>query len=164
MDCPDYSAAEGITYGTQKTEKHSRQSEHVVRYVYASFRKDGHVHRGQIGIFARTITPPLASAFHIEPEEGVLVQDVTPESPADKAGVQGGDVVLSIDGTDLRNVRDLALQLYQYAIGDTVQLKPEEIRRSRNRDREARRPGTLCRFGEPYRKSNHYSRSSGSDH
>jgi serine protease Do len=97
----------------------------VVRYVYASLKKDGHVHRGHIGIFARTITQPLASAFKLEPEKGVLVEDVTPESPADKAGVEVGDVVLSLDGTELRNVRDLSLQLYQYAIGDTVQLEIE---------------------------------------
>ena len=44
----------------------------VVRYVYASLRKDGHVHRGQIGIRARTITEPLASAFDIERDRGVL--------------------------------------------------------------------------------------------
>src|SRR6266699_5254256 len=95
----------------------------VIRYVYASLKKDGHIHRGQMGIFARTITQPLASAFKLEPEKGVLVEDVIPQGPADKAGVQVGDVVLSLDGTELRNVRDLFLQLYQYAIGDTVRLQ-----------------------------------------
>jgi serine protease Do len=95
----------------------------VVRYVYTSLMKDGHVHRGHVGIFARTITQPLSTAFHIEPEKGVLVEDVTPESPAEKAGVEVGDVVLSIGETELHNVRDLSLQLYQYAIGDTVKLE-----------------------------------------
>ena len=95
----------------------------VVRYVYASLRKDGHVHRGQIGIRARTITESLASAFDIAAQTGVLVEDVTPESPAEDAGLQIGDVLLSIDGKDLHNVRDLALQLYRYAIGDTVHLQ-----------------------------------------
>ena len=95
----------------------------VVRYVYSSLKKDGHVHRGQIGIFAKTITEPLAQAFRLEPEGGVIVEDVIPDGPADKAGVQVNDVVLSLDGTELRNVRDLALQLYQYVIGDTVELR-----------------------------------------
>ena len=95
----------------------------VVRYAYASLRKDGHVHRGQIGIRARTITESLASAFDIAAQTGVLVEDVTPESPAEDAGLQIGDVLLSIDGKDLHNVRDLALQLYRYAIGDTVHLQ-----------------------------------------
>src|SRR5436853_613946 len=68
----------------------------VVRYAYASLRKDGHVHRGQIGIRARTITEPLASAFDIERDKGVLVEDVAPDSPAEDAGVQVDDVVLSV--------------------------------------------------------------------
>src|SRR2546428_12540167 len=60
----------------------------VIRYVYASLKKDGHVHRGQIGIFARTITPALASAFNLDAEKGVLVEDVLPEGPADRGGIQ----------------------------------------------------------------------------
>jgi len=95
----------------------------VVRYVFTSLKRDGHVHRGQIGIFAKTITEPLAQAFSLEAEKGVLVEDVVTEGPAYKAGVQVGDVVLSLDGRPLRSVRDLALQLYQYVIGDTVELQ-----------------------------------------
>jgi serine protease Do len=95
----------------------------VVRYVYASLRRDGHVHREQIGILACTITPPLALAFNLQPDTGVLIEDVIPEGPADKAGVQVGDVLLSIDQSPLRNVRDLALRLYEYTIGNTIELQ-----------------------------------------
>jgi serine protease Do len=102
----------------------------VIRYAFTSFKRDGHVHRGQIGIFARTITPALASAFGLEPENGVLVEDVIPDGPASKAGIEVGDVVLSMGGTPLRNVRDLSLQLYQYVIGNTVQV---EVLRNRKK-------------------------------
>jgi serine protease Do len=95
----------------------------VARYVYASLRRDGHVHRGQIGVFARTITPALAIAFDLQPDTGVLIEDVLPDGPADKAGVHVGDVVLSIDGAPLRNVRDLSLRMYEYTIGDTLELQ-----------------------------------------
>src|SRR5215831_15509081 len=101
----------------------------VVRYVYASLKKDGRVHRGQIGIFARTITPPLASVFNLEPDTGVLVEDVIPGGPADKARLQVGDIIFSLGGRPLRNVRDLALELYQYRIGDTVQLQAKRGRK-----------------------------------
>src|SRR4030095_5133113 len=75
----------------------------VVRYAYASLKKDGHVHRGQIGIFVRTITPILARAFNLEAENGVLVEDVIPDEPADKVGVQVGDVVMSLGGRPVRS-------------------------------------------------------------
>jgi serine protease Do len=94
----------------------------VVRYVYASLKRDGHVHRGQIGVNARTITPPLAVAFNLEPETGVIVEDVMPGGPAEKAGVHIGDVLMSIGGATLHNVRDLELQLYEFTIGNTVEL------------------------------------------
>ena len=94
----------------------------VVRYVYESLKKDGRVHRGKIGISARTITPSPASAFHLEADRGVLIEDVQPDGPGEEAGVQVGDVVLSLGSRPLRNVRDLALELYQFSIGDTVEL------------------------------------------
>ena len=95
----------------------------VIHYVFDSIRKDGHVHRAEIGIAVRTITPSLASGLDLEPESGVLVEDIQAAGPGDNAGVEVGDVVLSIGDTPLRNVRDLALELYQYSIGDTVQLQ-----------------------------------------
>jgi serine protease Do len=95
----------------------------VIRYVFESLRKDGHVHRAQIGIAARTITPTLASGLNLEPESGVLVEDLQSDGPAEKAGIEVGDVVLSIGDTPLRNVRDLALELYRYNIGETVSLQ-----------------------------------------
>jgi serine protease Do len=95
----------------------------VIRYVFESLRKDGHVHRAQIGIAARTITPSLASGLDLQPENGVLVEDVEMGGPAAEAGIEAGDVVLSIGDTPLRNVRDLALELYSYNIGETVSLQ-----------------------------------------
>ncbi len=95
----------------------------VIRYAYTSLMKDGHVHRGQIGVFARTITPPLATTFNLDPDNGVLVEDVMPDGPADKSGLQVGDVVLSLGDKPIRNVRDLYLELYQYVIGNTLKLE-----------------------------------------
>jgi serine protease Do len=95
----------------------------VIRYAYASLRRDGHVHRGQIGASVRTITHPLATAFGLEQDTGVLVEDVQPEGPADRAGVDVGDVLLSFGGTSLHNVRDLYLQQFEYSLGDSVELQ-----------------------------------------
>jgi serine protease Do len=98
----------------------------VVRYVYASLKRDGRVRRAQIGVMARTITPTLAAAFDLQPATGVLVEDVIPGSPADKAGIYAGDVILSIGAALLQNVRDLAATMYEYKVGDIV---PIEVQR-----------------------------------
>jgi serine protease Do len=95
----------------------------VVQYVYASLRKDGQVHRGQIGIFARTVTTPFALAFKLEQGVGVIVEDVLPDGPAENAGIHIGDVILSMDGVPLHNIRDLALETYNYPIGAMVQVQ-----------------------------------------
>jgi serine protease Do len=94
----------------------------VVRNVYRQLSTDGHVHRGIIGVFARTITPALATGLGLSREDGVLFEDVVPGGPADKAGVKIGDIVLTIDGAPVDNVRQFALDLYRYKIGESAQL------------------------------------------
>jgi len=59
----------------------------------------------------------------LPPERGVLVEDLQVDGPADKAGIKAGDVLLTFGGSPLRNVRDLALELYLYNIGDTVSVQ-----------------------------------------
>ena len=94
----------------------------VVRNIYRQLSTDGHIHRGMIGVFARTITPALASGLSLSRDSGVLLEDVVPGGPADKAGVKIGDVVLTIDGAPLDNIRQFSLDLYRYKIGESAQL------------------------------------------
>jgi hypothetical protein len=67
----------------------------TLRNVYNQIRKEGHVHRGQIGVSVETITPVLATGLGLNQDWGVLVADVTPDGPAYKAGLQPGDIVLN---------------------------------------------------------------------
>lgn len=50
------------------------------------------------------------------------MEDVVPDGPADKAGVKIGDIVLTIDGAPLENVREFALDLYRYKVGESASL------------------------------------------
>jgi len=90
----------------------------VVRNIYEQIRTEGHVHRGQIGVLLRTITPELVQGLHLPVSRGVLVEDVVPGSPADKAGLNAGDVVTSVGGKPVDDVRHFTLVLYSYRIGD----------------------------------------------
>jgi serine protease Do len=95
----------------------------IVRFVYDQIRNNGRVRRGQIGVFAQTITPPLAAGLRLSRAWGVVLGDVYPGSPAAKAGLRINDVILSVDGKPMENGRQLDVTLYQRRPGSTVNLE-----------------------------------------
>jgi serine protease Do len=100
----------------------------VVRSVYNQVRNEGHVHHHQIGVSARNITPALASGLGLEREDGIVIEDVIPEGPAASAGLMPGDIVLLVNEKRIQNIRQFALALYSFAVGDNARL---EIQRGR---------------------------------
>jgi serine protease Do len=72
---------------------------------------------------ARNITPALASGLGLSREDGVLIEDVIPHSPAQSSGLMPGDIVLSINKKPVQNIRQLALGLYSYAVGENAKLE-----------------------------------------
>src|SRR5882672_4984017 len=59
----------------------------VVQNVYQQLKKQGHVHRGEIGVFVQDITPALAGGLKLPRRSGVIVADVSPGGPAEQAGL-----------------------------------------------------------------------------
>ena len=94
----------------------------VVRSVYEQIRDKGHVNRGQIGVYLRTITPELVEGLHLPATQGVILEDVLPDSTAEKAGLKVGDIVVSVGGKQVSDVRHFAVDLYAYKIGDKADL------------------------------------------
>jgi serine protease Do len=95
----------------------------IVRNVVHQIRKDGHVHRGQIGVYAQTITPSLAAGLALEQDWGVLLGDVEPEGPADAAGLKVGDIVLALNMKPIENARQLEVNLYRKPVGEKVSIE-----------------------------------------
>jgi serine protease Do len=83
--------------------------------VLPQLRQSGIVARGDLGVALTTITPGLRRALGLEPKAGALVEDVLPDTPAERAGLRAYDVITSIDGrvitSDWQLVRDIARRL-----------------------------------------------------
>jgi serine protease Do len=92
----------------------------LVRSSYAQIIKDGHVHRGQIGIVAQTITPALAKGLGLPQDWGVIAADVTPDGPADKAGLKPGDIIVTLAGKTMEDGRQLENVVYQQPLSAIV--------------------------------------------
>lgn len=81
----------------------------------------GKVIRPHIGIIIKTLTPDLAE--HFKAKEGVLISDILKGSPAEKADLQRGDIVLSIDGKKVSDAQKLTNAVLDKDVGDEVTLK-----------------------------------------
>jgi serine protease Do len=95
----------------------------IVRSVYEQIKATGRVRRGDIGVRTQTVTPELAMGLRLARDHGVVVADVLPGSPAERAGLRPGDLVLSVDGKAMENGRQLQLSLYRRGIGDVAALQ-----------------------------------------
>lgn len=95
----------------------------LAQEVWKSIRQNGRVIRGYLGTVIQPVTPELASAFGLKEPTGALVADVAPGSPAEKAGLAHGDVIVAIDGKKVEVPRELRLKIGSMAPGSKVVLK-----------------------------------------
>lgn len=79
----------------------------MVQKVVSALLKNGSYEHPYIGISGITLSRELANATGLNDTKGILVVDITAESPADKAGIRGGDVLTYVDGQDIRLGGDL---------------------------------------------------------
>jgi serine protease Do len=92
----------------------------TARIVYEQLVKYGHPRRGTIGVYPTNLNPVLAQGLGLSRNAGVLIEDVVPDSPADKAGIKIDDIVLSADGRLMRDTKEFALIMFRKRPGETV--------------------------------------------
>lgn len=95
----------------------------MAQKVVSQLARFGEVRRGRFGATAQDVTPDIAKAFGITPNEGAVVVEVVPGAPAEKAGLKRGDVVIALNGRSVRGSADLRNQMGLIPIGDTAELK-----------------------------------------
>lgn len=95
----------------------------LARFVMEQLIPTGKVTRGYLGVIVQELTPALAEQFKVKEPKGVLLSDVTANSPADKAGLKAGDVIVEFDGKAVTDTRQFKLQVARVQPGTTVPVK-----------------------------------------
>jgi serine protease Do len=94
----------------------------TVRTAVRQLRQFGYLRRQEIGMSIQTITPTLASSLVLARDYGVIVSDVWPGGPAAAAGLQVGDILMSVDGRPAENVPTVSYSFRLRDSTDPVQL------------------------------------------
>ncbi len=95
----------------------------MARLVMDQLLKKGKVIRGWIGVTIQELTPELAQQFNLKLSEGALVSDVAQGSPAQRAGILRGDIILEFDGKEVTDVGVFRNMVAQSSVGSQVSIK-----------------------------------------
>src|SRR5213592_4290121 len=79
----------------------------MARKIYTEINSKGRVTRGWLGVSIQPLTQELARSFNAKDTKGVLISDVVPDSPAAKAGLKAGDILIEFDGKKVEAPADL---------------------------------------------------------
>ncbi|MGH7187914.1 MAG: Do family serine endopeptidase [Acetobacteraceae bacterium] len=95
----------------------------TVRTIVSELEKSGHITRGYLGVEAQPITPDMQAALHLPSASGALIAAVEPGTPASNAGLHAGEVITAVNGQEIKNPRDLAIEIAGIKPGEAAHLK-----------------------------------------
>ncbi len=97
-------------------------SSNTARPIIEELIQKGYVVRPWLGVGVGTVSEWLTARYDLAVTEGAFVTEVAPDSPADKAGVKAGDVIVSWDGTEITTADDLIEAIHDSQIGQTLDI------------------------------------------
>jgi serine protease Do len=95
----------------------------TVQNIVTQLREKGTVERGFLGVQIQSVNKDIASSVGLEKSEGAIVSRLEDSSPAAKAGVRTGDIVLSVNGKPVNDARDLSRTIASLSAGSTANLQ-----------------------------------------
>ena len=95
----------------------------LAREVTDQILKTGKVTRAYLGVSLQDVTPAIAKAFDAKGEQGALVGDVSPNSPAQRAGLERGDIILDVNGKPVSDTNQLRMSISMMQPDSTVTLR-----------------------------------------
>jgi len=94
----------------------------TAKLVVAQLKDKGYITRGWLGVQVQPVTADIADSLGLKQARGAMVDNPQSGSPAAKAGIEAGDVITSVNGTDVKDSRDLARTISMMAPGSQVKL------------------------------------------
>jgi serine protease Do len=95
----------------------------LAKTITRSLAEHGRVVRGWLGVSIQEVTPELAAQFGLDKPQGALVTEVLGNSPAEKAGLKRGDVIVAIDGEAIQNLSRLRILVASTKVGAKVRVR-----------------------------------------
>jgi serine protease Do len=94
----------------------------TAKIVVAQLKEKGHVTRGWLGVQIQPVTSEIADSLGLKKAEGAMVDEPQSGSPAAKAGIESGDVITAVNGTQVKDARDLARTIGTMAPDTSIKL------------------------------------------
>jgi len=91
--------------------------------VYRQLKDDGKVKRGWLGVFIQQVDKDLAESFGLDKAKGAVVARILENSPAEKAGLKQGDIILKFDNKEIKKSKDLPLMVGSTNVNETVKIE-----------------------------------------
>jgi len=95
----------------------------MAKEIVPQLQEKGHVTRGWLGVSIQEVTPELAKSFGLKERKGALVAQVVSGSPAEKAGIEQGDVIVGFNGKEIADSKDLPRIVASTPVGKDVTIK-----------------------------------------
>jgi len=118
--------------------------------IVVQLKDNGEVTRGWLGVNIQDLKGELADYYGAKGGEGVLVTEVVPGNPAEKAGIQAKDIITAVDGEKVRTSRELTAKAATLPVGETTKITVVRDGKERTVDvKVAKRPVTVADAGKP---------------
>jgi serine protease Do len=95
----------------------------MAKAITSQLKDKGQVSRGWLGVSMQKMTPELAATFGRQNTHGALVTDVVPQSPAERAGIKSGDIIVTFSGRSIKKIGDLSRVVAETPIDRDVGIK-----------------------------------------
>jgi serine protease Do len=95
----------------------------LAKSVIQELKSQGKVTRGYLGVYLQEITVDLKEAMDLPSLDGVLISEVVNNTPADRAGLKAGDVIMEFDGKDVKDMASFRILVASTEVGKTVKIK-----------------------------------------